>query len=330
LALQPQNRINVLSNRNPSKHFIMKYFSIKKDILATIAYFNIFDFPLKKNEIFLYLGHCDNYTEFEKALNFLAAESVIFRIGDFYSLHNNPALAGKRQNGYEKAKIILRKAERAAYIISAFPFVQGVAISGSLSKYYADENTDVDFFIITASNRLWIARTLLHIFKKFTYLFGIEDLFCMNYFIDEAELVILEKNIYTATEIATILPLRGKDTFDSFFKANNWTRTYFPNKHVYLSPVKETKKSWFRSLMEIILANRMGDLLDNLLMKMTEKSWNNKTSLNKKNSKGLLLSMHIGKHFSKPNPDIFQKRLLLRYEKTVTDIFKYYELSRYC
>jgi len=308
----------------------MTHFSIKKDILATIAYFNIFDYPLKKNEIFLYLGHSDNYSEFEKALNFLAAESVIFRTGDFYSLHNKPGLALKRQSGYEKAKIMLKKAEKAAWIISAFPFVQGVAISGSLSKYYADEKTDVDFFIITCPNRLWIARTMLHIFKKFTYLFSMQDLFCMNYFIDEAELVILEKNIYTATEIATILPLRGMDAFDSFFKANNWTRTYFPNKHIYLSAAKETKKSWFRSLVEMTLNNGLGESLDDLLMKMTEKSWNNKTSLNKKNSKGMLLSMHIGKHFSKPNPEIFQKRLLLRYEKTVTDIFKYYELSRYC
>jgi len=44
----------------------------------------------------------------------------------------------------------------------------------------------------------------------------------------------------------------------------------------------------------------------------------------------MVLSMHIGKHFSKPNPEIFQKRLLQRYENSLTDIFKYYELSRYC
>jgi hypothetical protein len=308
----------------------MKYFSIKKDILATIAYFNIFDYPLKKNEIFLYLSHNDNYFEFEKALNFLTSESVIFKIGDFYSLHNRPDLAMKRQIGYDKAKVMLKKAEKAAAIISAFPFVRGVAVSGSLSKYYADEKTDVDFFIITASNRLWIARTLLHIFKKFTFLLKMEDLFCMNYFIDEAEPGILEKNIYTATEIATIIPFRGVGTFDSFYQANNWTRSFFPNKHIYLLPVEEIKKNWFRYLGESIMDNRLGDSLDNLLMRITEKSWNYKTSSNKTNNKGMLLSMHIGKHFSKPNPDIFQKKLLSKYEKSVADIFKYYELSRYC
>ena len=308
----------------------MKYFSIKKDILATIAYFNMFDYPLKKNEIFLFLNHGEDFTEFERALNFLTNDSVIFKIGDFYSLHNNYALAVKRQKGHDQATLMLKKAEKAAKLISAFPFIKGVAISGSLSKYFADEQTDVDFFIITTQNRLWVARTFLHLFKKITYLFNLQDLFCMNYFIDESEPVILEKNIYTATEVTTILPVRGVEVFEIFFKANGWTKNFLPNKNIYLPAVRETKKTWLRYLIEKALDNRFGDNLDNFLMNLTGKSWNSKTLSNKRNSKGLILSMHIGKHFSKPNPEIFQKKLLQRYENSLADIFRYYELSRYC
>ena len=50
----------------------MKYFSIKKDILATLAYFNMFDYPLRKSEIFIFLGHCDDFHEFELGLQELA------------------------------------------------------------------------------------------------------------------------------------------------------------------------------------------------------------------------------------------------------------------
>ncbi|HEY1871900.1 MAG TPA: hypothetical protein VGG71_12630, partial [Chitinophagaceae bacterium] len=228
------------------------------------------------------------------------------------------------------AILMLKKAGRAGKLISSFPFVQGVAISGSLSKYYSDDYTDVDFFIITDTNRLWIARTFLHLFKKLTFLFNMQDLFCMNYFIDESELVILEKNIYTATEITTILPLRGVDSFENFFRENSWTKNFLPNKNIYFPEVKEVKKTWLRFLIEKILNNRVGDALDNYLMKLTARSWNVKTRSNQRNSKGMLLSMHIGKHFSKPNPDIFQKRLLQRYDNSLSDIFKYYELSRYC
>jgi hypothetical protein len=306
----------------------MKYFSIKKDILATLTYFNLFDYPLRKSEIFIFLGHCDDFREFELALNNLLKESVIYKIGDFFSLNNNPALAVRRNKGNEKATIMLRKAEKAARLISAFPFVKGVAVSGSLSKYFADDNTDIDFFIITAANRLWIARTFLHIFKKITFLFNMQDLFCMNYFIDEAEPDIVEKNIYTATEIATILPILGNNIFDKFFKANNWIITFFPNKYLNKYPVKEIRKTWLKHLAEKIFDNRFGNSLDNYLMKLTAKSWNSKTRTNKINSKGMLLSMHVDKHFSKPNPDIFQKRLLQRYENSLAEIFNRYELTK--
>ena len=236
----------------------------------------------------------------------------------------------KRQKGHDQALRMLKKADKAGKLISAFPFIKGVAISGSLSKYFADDRTDVDFFIITTQNRLWIARTLLHLFKKTTYLFNMQDLFCMNYFIDESEPVILEKNIYTATEVTTILPVRGVEVFEIFFKANGWTKNFLPNKNIYLPSVKETKKTWLRYLVEKALNNRFGDYLDNFLMNLTGKTWNSKTLANKRNSKGMVLSMHIGKHFSKPSPDVFQKKLLQRYENSLADIFKYYELSRYC
>jgi hypothetical protein len=150
----------------------------------------------------------------------------------------------------------------------------------------------------------------------------------MNYFIDEADLGIIEKNIYTATEIATILPLCGCKIFDDFFKANTWTRSFFPNKFMYMPPAKEIKKSWLKYSVEKILNNRFGNSLDNYLMRLTTKSWNSKTRSNKKNSKGIVLGMHAGRHFSKPNPDTFQKRLLQRYENNLNEIFKLYEHSR--
>jgi len=300
---------------------------IKKDILATLAYFNLFDYPLKKREIFIFLGHTGDLHEFEQALNHLVTESAIFKLGDFYSLYNNYTLAERRHKGNEKAATLLKKAEQAAAFISAFPFVKGVAVSGSLSKKFADENADIDFFIITTANRLWIARTFLHVFKKITFLFNMQDLFCMNYFVDEAEPGIHEKNIYTATEVATILPLRGNAVFEKFYTANNWTNMFLPNNYMHISSAKDIRRTWFTYITEKVFDNRLGNILDSFLMKLTAKSWNSKTRRKKLNSKGMLLSMHTGKHFSKPNPENFQKRLLQRYENSLAEIYDQYALS---
>ena len=287
----------------------------------------MFDYPLKKRELFIFLGNKTDLYVFDNALNELMEESAIFKIGNFYSLFNNHTLAERRNTGNEKAIVMLKKAEKAAAIISAFPFVQGVAVSGSLSKKFAGEDADIDFFIITSANRLWIARTFLHVFKKTTFIFNLQDLFCMNYFIDEAEPGILEKNIYTATEVATLLPLRGNRVFEKFYIANSWTRNYLPNHYLHVSAAKEPKRIWISRIAEKIFDNRLGNLIDTFLMKLTARSWNSKTRKKKKNSKGILLGMHTGKHFSKPNPEHFQKKLLLRYEKSLSEVFDQYELS---
>jgi hypothetical protein len=307
----------------------MKYLCINKDILATLTYFDMFDYPLRKREIFSFLSHCDNFTEFDHALEILVKDFVIFKIGDFYSLQNNHSIAERRYKGNEKAGLMLKKAEKASRIIASFPFVKGIAVSGSLSKYFADENADIDFFIITAANRLWIARTMLHIFKKFTFLFNMQDCFCMNYFIDEAEPGIVEKNVYTAMEIATILPLRGRNIFDHFYEVNDWTRIFFPNKYIDTSSTKNIKQTWFKYISEKTFNNRFGDSLDNFLMKLTAKRWATKTRLKKKNSKGYLMSMFTDKHFSKPNPEHFQKKLLQKYDNGLAEVYKRLEHSSF-
>ena len=299
----------------------------KKDILATLAYFNMFDYPLKKREIHSFLGHAADMNEFEQALNILVTELVVFKIGEFYSISNNYKLAEKRRKGNEKASLLLKKAARAAKLVAAFPFVRGVAVSGSLSKNFADDKADIDFFIITAPNRLWIARTLLHIFKKFTFLLNKQDMFCMNYFIDEAEPCIQEKNIFTATEVVTILPLCGNTVFEIFFAINNWTKAFLPNNYMRVASGGAMRKWWLKSAIEKMFSNKLGEWLDNFLMRLTAKSWDKKTRNKKTNSKGMIMSMHTGKHFSKPNPVNFQRKLLQRYENSLAEIFKQYEVS---
>jgi len=222
---------------------------------------------------------------------------------------------------------MLKKAEKAAAIIAAFPFVKAVGVSGSLSKYFADEQSDIDFFVITQANRLWIARTFLHIFKKLTFIVHRQNYFCMNYFIDDEEPAILEKNIYTAMEVATVLPLRDNGIFDQFFKANNWVSVFFPNKYLHAPSVHTPARSWIKSVTEKLLNNQLGNSLDNFLMNQTARKWNAKTLSNKKDNKGMLMSMHVGKHFSKPNPEIFQKKILQSYENSLSEIFKRCELS---
>nr|WP_255670535.1 nucleotidyltransferase domain-containing protein [Mucilaginibacter sp. UR6-11] len=201
-----------------------------------------------------------------------------------------------------------------------FPYVRGIAISGSLSKNFADENSDIDLFIITAKNRLWIARTLMHTFKKLTFLVGKQDYFCMNYYIDEEQLEIKEKTIYTAIEVVTLIPLQGDTVIEQFYAANSWTREYLPNKIMRLSSAKPLRPTLFKVLFEKLLNNPVGNAIDSRLMKITAGRWNKKTAQKKLNSKGAIMAMDADKHYAKPDPGNFQARLLEQYKNKMSQI----------
>jgi hypothetical protein len=285
----------------------------------------MFEYPLKKRELFIFLQQPYPAPEFDAALSLLINESIIYDVGGFFSLQNNLQLAERRNKGNAKAERMLKKASVVAKLLSKFPYVRGVAISGSLSKNFADETADIDFFIIAAKNRLWIARTWLHAFKKLTFLFNKQHFFCMNYFIDELQPAIVEKNIYTATEIVTLLPLYGIEVFEKFFVANSWTKEFLPNNYMRINHAKPIKTNWFKEIVEKSLNNRAGNFFENRFMNMTAKSWNAKTKRNKRNSHGVVMSLNASKHWAKPDPVNFQDKLLKHYENKLADIFENYE-----
>jgi predicted nucleotidyltransferase len=298
---------------------------VKHDILATLSYFDIFDYPLTQPEIYQFLKTNYTHSEFVAGLYQLRAESWVYQFEELYSLQDNFSLLPRRRQGNAKARQMLKTAERIASFLSAFPFVRGVAVSGSLSKNFADEQSDIDFFIITASNRLWMARTMLHLFKKITFLFGKQDWFCMNYFVDEDMLQIREKNIYTATEIATLLPLRGIESFRQFFLQNRWTRGFLPNCTMRVSYIEEARGPWIKKIIEFFFSNPFGNLLDFLLMKLTAYRWSKKTKSKKLNRRGVIMSLDATKHYAKPDPENFQNKLVQVYEKKIVNLFRRYQ-----
>src|SRR6266498_2966634 len=227
-------------------------------ILKTLAYFDIFDYPLNEKEIKNFLSCSINDAVFALAIQQLVSDEIIFKLGELYSLHDDWQKADKRLRGNCRAQKLFPKAIRIGAFLYKFPYVRAVGISGSLSKNYADEKADIDFFIITTANRLWIARTILHLFKKFTFLVGKQNLYCMNYFADEEALRIKEKNIYTATEILTLFPVAGHSTIHEFFGINKWVAewlpVYVPNHRLKISE----KGSLLKKVIELIFDNKNG------------------------------------------------------------------------
>lgn len=295
---------------------------ITRDILKTLGYFDYFGYPLTNVDICSFAANRYCQPEIDETLNKLTRDQIIFQLDEFYSLQNKPSLANRRRKGNQMAEQQITIAKKAARLISRFPFVETVAVSGSLSKHYADDKTDIDFFIITKANRLWIARTLMHLFKKLTYIGGKQHWFCMNYYVDELGLEIPEKNIFTAMEIITLLPMEGLVHFNKFKEANTWVDDFFPAHPIASNVGAEQEKGFVCKCLEKLFNSKAGDVLDKWLMTVTDKRWKKKTEKGKLNANNVKVGMVVNRHFSKPDPKNFQEKVLQQYENSVTDLLQ--------
>ena len=292
---------------------------IRNSILKVVAYFDLFSYPVTIQEINRYSDTCTNSAELEAELGELCLQGCIYKLGEFYCLHDNPELVRNRIFANERAEILLTKARRISKFLYRFPFVRAVCISGSLSKHVADEKADIDYFIITAENKLWLARTFMHFWKKLSFITGHQHFFCMNYYIDEYAMVIEEKNIFTATELVTLMPICGYGALNDFFSRNDWALKYFPNHPSVLSKPKEKDNFWIKKAIEALFKNRFGDKLDNYFMNVTATRWKEKEEHQKLSYRGKRMGLRTGKHFSKPNPVFFQKKILQAFENRYSE-----------
>ncbi|MBC8753039.1 nucleotidyltransferase domain-containing protein [Kordia sp. YSTF-M3] len=292
--------------------------------LKTILYFSLFKYPLTRTEIFQFSDDKDQKA-IDAEIDLLVKKGIVFNVDGFYLDVNNPDRVERRLKGNEMARKIIPKAVKVSKRIAKFPFVKSVCLSGALSKGYYDDDGDFDFFIITKPNRLWIARTLLVLYKKI-FLLNSKKYFCVNYFISTDRLEISEQNLFTATEIVTLIPLYGKETFAAFLKANAWILPYFPNKPAtQIKTIRDTEKSWLSRVLQKLFNGSFGLSLDKTLQKMTLKKWVNKFKHLAKEDFGI--AMKSTRHVSKHHPQNYQNKVITRLDERFNEVIKQHNLK---
>lgn len=290
---------------------------LEEEVLKTLLYFDIFDYPLTSGEILQFLRiKKKSPHEIDDCLKILIDRKHVFQFGDFYSLHPDEQNISRRIKGNIEAQKWLKIAEEKAKFISGFPFVLAVMASGSLSKGYMDAKSDLDFFIVTAPGKLWIARTCLVMYKRI-FLGNSHKQFCVNYFVDAGHLEIEEKNLFTATELITLLPLFNYRGYEAVADSNQWVSEFFPNFKVKAKAEKEPQSSLLRSAFEILLFPLTG-WLDKFFMQISLQRW--VRLYGSSYAKGDFdIAFKTRRHVSKNHPNNYQKKVLERYQLKLTE-----------
>lgn len=118
-------------------------------------------------------------------------------------------------------------ARRAARVLAGAPWVRGVLVTGGLSKQSASPGGDIDFLVLVEAGRVWSAKSLLQTFRR-ALPTPLRECFCTNYLLDETQLRLDQRNMFTAMELATAVPLHNSALCAAFLDANSWANAYVP------------------------------------------------------------------------------------------------------
>lgn len=284
----------------------------QRELLRTLLYFDLFRHPLRAEEVRRFLGIPARTVHVERELAALHDQGAVEHADGFFSLADVDAAVEKRREENARAAARMARARRMSRFIGRFPFVRGVMLSGSLSKGCLAADGDIDYFVITSPGRLWIARTLLISFKKVFLLNSRRD-FCVNYFVDTEHLPIEDRNLFTATELLTLVPTFGTDVCAAFFAVNTWASDLLPNATTPDPAQASNGHGLVKRALERLFRNGFGDELDEWLMHRTVQHW--RARFPEMDRARFDRAMRSRRYVSKHHPRDFQRRVLEAFEQ---------------
>jgi hypothetical protein len=236
--------------------------TLDRAVVAAVAYSDVFDFAVTAQEIQRVLPRPVSVAEVEASLELLP--DFVACTEAFYTLVGREALAETRLRRAEASRRLMLRAERYGCLIALLPFVRMVAVTGSLAVENADDGDDIDYLIVTAPGRVWLARAQTMAVVRVAALRGVT--LCPNYLLDQDALALPERDAYTARELLQMRPLAGHDVYSRMLEVNPWWFDLLPNWRP--DPRDEKRaRGFLQRLGESALGGRMGDALERWLLR---------------------------------------------------------------
>ena len=237
--------------------------ALERAIVQAVAYADVFDYPLTADEVHRYLiGVPASRGSVRTSLGTpRLIPDVLSRTGRYFTLAGRETTVETRRARAATAAGYWRRAVRYGHLIGNLPFVRMVAVTGALAMDNVADG-DIDYLVITEPGRLWLCRAIVVGLVRTAALRGVE--LCPNYFLSERALVLDQRNLFTAHEVAQMVPLTGIQTYQRMRTLNRWTDTYLPNAGGpprRVAPVEPPPRR-ARRLLESTLRSRLGSPLE--------------------------------------------------------------------
>ena len=283
---------------------------IKLSIVKVLKYFAIFTYDPTLEEIYTFLPVKISKDELKKELKRMKYTPVEYSILSQKlkpKVKNSNETMKQWNNLIDRQQISKKKLNSIRFklyikLVSFFPQIKLIGLSGSISMMNADMDDDIDLFIITTRNRLFTGRLIALILAQ---LFGLRrsrgvgnnsNKICLNLFFDEVNMKVprFKQTEFVGHEVLQMKPIINKEmTYERFLASNKWVFKLFPNsKQIFNFQFSLPRRQ------AGIFNEKLGDWIESNLKSFQMKS------INKHKTTEIITSTQLWFH-----PDDFEKKL---------------------
>jgi len=227
-----------------SRHQVNNNHNLNKAIVSTIAFYDaVGKVPLTRIELYKHLLRTGkeqvqiSFADFFKYLDYNTKGLLqyVSHYRGFYFLKNNPQGYARRIHAGKTGVKKWRIARNMAKIISLFPSVQMIGLTGSLALNNTHAKSDIDVLVVAKAGSIWTTRMLvsaaMHLCGRRRYGVRIADRICLNHYITDDALALQPKHLFSAHISATLVPLfdRNGTAYRLLDQNTSLTNLYFPN-----------------------------------------------------------------------------------------------------
>lgn len=224
--------------------------TLRNKVLETIAYHDLFDFPMTAQEVHRSLGLRARLEEAVLALDALVFEGALGRRAGLHFLAGRETIAALRHDRYDLSERKFRRVRRFFRFARHAPYLRAVFVCNTLGRSNARKESDIDLFLVAEPGRLWTARLfttgLAALLRLRPTREVTEDRLCLSFFLASDALALrghaIEGDIYLPHWLHDLFPVHDEAGIAELLQeANSWARAALPG---LLPPAPHPRRSF--------------------------------------------------------------------------------------
>lgn len=254
---------------------------IKKAIIKTLSFYDLFDFPMTNTEIYHNLwGISCTLADCQAAIDDMLEKGELGYGHGFYHLPGREELVKIRQERYVNSFKKWHLVKKYRWVWPMIPFLKMVGIVNTLAYSNAKKDGDIDLLVVTKKNRIFTTRLFitawLLILNMWRYhQLAVANKFCLSFFLSEnnlnlKKLLMDDNDVYLVYWTKWTRPIYCSDMHvaNRYWRENKWIKDYIPNAGFYNLVANEDSQNWWGSFWEWVFGGWLGNRLENILKKL--------------------------------------------------------------